>query len=111
MLWLPRLAFSLLPSQRLGSQIGKGGFGTVFTAFDTFKGYLVAIKRISLAKLSPDERREMKGEVDLLNELQHENIVRYFATAEEDGHFYIVLEYVEGGSLLSMVEKFGALSE
>lgn len=61
--------------------------------------------------MSPEGLKEIKGEVELLRELDHDNIVRYIDVATEVGNFYIVLEFVEGGSLLSMVESFGALSE
>jgi len=98
-------------SQRLGKQIGKGGFGTVFKAFDGQTGWIVAIKRISLAKVTPEGFKEIQDEVKLLHGLEHDNIVRYIDVATEGGHFYIVLEFVEGGSLLSMVDSFGALSE
>ena len=50
-------------------------------------------------------------EITLLKKLKHPNIVRYIDTVRADRYLYIVLEYMEFGSLAQMVKKFGAFSE
>ncbi|GMF41958.1 unnamed protein product [Phytophthora fragariaefolia] len=47
----------------------------------------------------------------LLRKLNHENIVKYHDTIKTQGYLYIVLEYMENGSLAQFVKKFGSLSE
>ena len=44
-------------------------------------------------------------------DLDHENIVRYLGTAQSDKYLFIILEYVPGGSIQSMLHQFGAFSE
>ena len=44
-------------------------------------------------------------------DLDHENIVRYLGTAQSDKYLFIILEYVPGGSIQSMLQQFGAFSE
>lgn len=42
-----------LPSQQLGAEIGRGGFGAVFTALSMNTGDLVAVKRLELTDVDP----------------------------------------------------------
>ena len=53
----------------------------------------------------------MQSEIDLLHKLQHPLIVRYFETVRTADHLYLVLEYVENGSLASIVKNFGRFPE
>ena len=53
----------------------------------------------------------MQSEIDLLHNLQHPQIVRYFETVRTADHLYLVLEYVENGSLASIVKNFGRFPE
>lgn len=46
-----------------------------------------------------------------MRKLKHLNIVKYHDTIKTRGHLYIVLEYMENGSLAQFVKKFGSLSE
>ncbi|RLN47817.1 hypothetical protein BBJ29_009027, partial [Phytophthora kernoviae] len=49
--------------------------------------------------------------INLLRKLNHENIVKYRDTIKTQGYLYIVLEYMENGSLAQFMKKFGSLSE
>jgi len=53
----------------------------------------------------------MMGEIELLNHLDHPNIVKYLATIKTKDYLNIVLEFVENGSLANTVAKFGSLPE
>ena len=50
-------------------------------------------------------------QVALLSTLRHANIVRYVGTLREERALYIFLEYVPGGSIASMLNKFGRFDE
>ncbi|KAH9088111.1 hypothetical protein LEN26_019650 [Aphanomyces euteiches] len=96
---------------QLGLEIGKGGFGTVFSALDLRNGKSVAIKQVSLIDMAKEELAAIESEINLLKKLHHENIVKYYNTIKEDDFLYIVLEYMENGSLAQFMKKFGTLSE
>eukprot|EP01064_Diplonema_japonicum_P035719 TRINITY_DN7829_c0_g1_i2.p1 TRINITY_DN7829_c0_g1~~TRINITY_DN7829_c0_g1_i2.p1 ORF type:complete len:558 (+),score=55.54 TRINITY_DN7829_c0_g1_i2:49-1722(+) len=110
---------TLLPSKpspqniswQKGSVIGKGGFGEVFMGINCQTGELLAVKTMYLSKgTDPTSIRE---EIDLLKRLRHAHIVRYLGSNAnpESGSLDILMEYVPGGSVASLIEKFGRFHE
>lgn len=54
---------------------------------------------------------QLQQEVALLSTLQHQNIVRYVGSLAEGDFLYIFLEYVPGGSIASLLARFGKFDE
>jgi serine/threonine protein kinase len=89
---------------RIINQIGQGGQATIFKGEDTELGNrLVAIKEMSQDGLSPDELQEaadaFKREAHMLAGLQHPNIPSIYDYFLEAGHWYFVMEFIEGETL------------
>jgi serine/threonine protein kinase len=97
----------------LGDEIGKGAYGRVYKGLDLENGDFVAIKQVSLENIPPEDLASIMLEIDLLKNLNHKNIVKYLGSFKTKTHLYIILEYVENGSLASMIKpnKFGAFPE
>lgn len=89
---------------KLGNQLGKGAFGSVYQGFDTTTGALVAIKAIPLAKGS--DNPEVQSEIDMMSHLDNEYIVKYIGSHQTKDFLYIVMEYAEGGSVQHLQKKF-----
>lgn len=87
--------------------IGRGAYGTVHKGIWRERGRHVAIKRVARELLSGEEEAALAAEIDLFKHLKHEHIVNYVeAIGAADSPFLdIVMEYVEGGSLYSIVQK------
>lgn len=87
--------------------IGKGAYGTVHKGIWRERGRHVAIKRVERAVLSADEEAALAAEIDLFKHLKHRHIVNYVEAIGAAGSPFldIVMEYVEGGSLYSIVQK------
>jgi serine/threonine protein kinase len=100
-----------------GELIGIGAFGRVYTALNNETGELVAVKQVSFAKDEAlqgrvaEHIRALEAEVDVLKTLKHENIVRYLGTERTGDALHIFLEYVPGGSIASLLTRFGAFPE
>lgn len=96
---------------KLGAVLGKGGFGTVYSALDEEKGGFYAIKQVSLNKIPKDQLTGIMQEIDLLKNLNHTNIVKYVKYIRTKDNLFIVLELVENGSLSSIIKKYGKFPE
>ena len=91
---------------RLLEVLGRGGFSTVFKAYDRRHSGLVAVKVLHPQYAQDRSRRErfFRG-ARKMGELQHQAIVRVIEPQEEDeGYHYFVMEYVEGGDLRQAVK-------
>jgi serine/threonine protein kinase len=97
----------------LGEELGRGAFGQVFKCIDLATGDTVAIKQISLGSMLTDSLANVMGEIELLKTLHHKNIVKYIGSFKTRTHLYIILEYMENGSLASIIKpnKFGTFPE
>ncbi|XP_026365820.2 mitogen-activated protein kinase kinase kinase 19 isoform X4 [Ursus arctos] len=81
----------------------------------TSQGQLIAVKQVALDtsdKLATEkEYRKLQEEVELLKALKHVNIVAYLGTCLEENIVSIFMEFVPGGSISSIINRFGPLPE
>jgi eukaryotic-like serine/threonine-protein kinase len=95
---------------RLEELIGSGGMARVFRAHDTLLERDVALKILDERFLGDAEYVErFRREARAAAQLSHPNIVTVIDRGEEDGHQYIVFEYVEGETLKQLIERTGPL--
>lgn len=97
----------------IGEEIGKGAYGRVYKGINQRTGNVVAVKEVSLEGISDEDLRGIMSEIDLLKTLAHKNIVKYLSSAKSSQHLYIMLEFVENGSLSNFIRpsRFGAFPE
>ncbi|HWF13343.1 MAG TPA: protein kinase [Candidatus Acidoferrales bacterium] len=93
----------------LREELGRGAMGVVFHGFDPVIGRAVAVKTLRLSEAGTGlSREELVGrfqtEARAAGLLAHPNIVVIFDAGEEDGLFYITMEFVEGRSLQSVID-------
>lgn len=91
--------------------IGEGGMANVYLAHDTILDRDVAVK-VLRGDLANDEKfvRRFQREAISASSLSHPNIVEMYDVGEDDGNYYIVMEYVEGKTLKSLIKRRGALT-
>ncbi|NXC44854.1 M3K19 kinase, partial [Penelope pileata] len=97
-----------------GEVLGKGAYGTVYCGL-TSQGQLIAVKQVVLDTsdqlATEEEYQKLHEEVDLLKTLKHVNIVTFLGTCLEDNILSIFMEFVPGGSISSIINRFGPLPE
>ncbi|KAF8251424.1 Pkinase-domain-containing protein [Wilcoxina mikolae CBS 423.85] len=98
----------------LSVQIGKGAFATVNKAYERTTGDVVAVKMIAKRTFAAQigkENQGVKKEVDILERLQHPNIVQYITCFEDNTHVYLVMEYIEHGDLNGYLNEHKTMPE
>jgi formylglycine-generating enzyme required for sulfatase activity/serine/threonine protein kinase len=96
---------------RIDRQLGRGGFGFVYLAQDTLLGEQVAIKELIPALVGDETMlRRFLAEARATMRLTHKHIVRTHNVFAEGGNYYIVMEYMAGGSLEGRLRECGSLS-
>ena len=91
--------------------IGEGGMANVYLGYDTILDRNVAIK-VLRGDLSNDEKfvRRFQREALSASSLAHQNIVEMYDVGEDDGVYYIVMEYVDGKTIKQLLKKRGTLT-
>lgn len=91
--------------------IGEGGMANVYLGYDTILDRNVAIK-VLRGDLSNDEKfvRRFQREALSASSLAHPNIVEMYDVGEDNGLYYIVMEYIEGKTLKQLLKKRGTLT-
>src|SRR5712691_8846685 len=102
---------ALQPKQRLGpyeilAAVGAGGMGEVYRARDTRLDRIVAIKVLPAHLADDPERRErFEREARTIASLNHPHICTLYDIGRQDGIDYLVMEYLEGGTLAQRLMK------
>ncbi|GMO14783.1 MAG: hypothetical protein Pg6A_00660 [Termitinemataceae bacterium] len=91
--------------------LGQGGMGKVYLGSDS-NGNNVAIKEM-LAEYVTDSdlRARFHQEVKISSQMEHPSIVKMYASFEENGNLYLVMEYVEGETIEQYVRQKGPFEE
>ena len=91
--------------------IGEGGMANVYLAYDTILERNVAVK-VLRGDLANDEKfvRRFQREALSASSLSHPNIVEVYDVGEDNGVYYIVMEYIEGKHLKQLIKKRGKLT-
>jgi eukaryotic-like serine/threonine-protein kinase len=88
------------------SPLGSGGFGTVYLAEDTWIDKKVALK---VPHRQGVDFGELLREPRLLASLNHPNVVSIVTAEKQDNVFFIVMEYVAGETLETIIDREGAM--
>ena len=96
----------IIGKYKIHSTIGSGGFGTVYLAEDTWIDKKVALKVPHKQNL---DFGELLREPRLLATLNHPNVVAILTAEKQENVFFIVMEFVPGETLESIIARDGAL--
>ncbi|MCX7923196.1 MAG: protein kinase [Clostridia bacterium] len=88
-------------------QLGEGGMGVVYKAYDNKSGNQVAIKLMKDKVTSTyiEDLIRFKREIEIVSDFSHFNIVKIFDIGEFDNRPYIVMELLQGESLYDLLQK------
>lgn len=92
-------------------ELGRGGMGIVYKARDTVLDRSVAFKVLpDTLKENPQALKNFLREAKSAAQLNHPGIVTVYDAGEQDGRYYIAMEYVDGTTLKEIVRRRGAIA-
>jgi serine/threonine protein kinase len=98
------LTGQIVSHYKLLSELGRGGMGVVYKATDLTLERTVVLKILSADLVGdPESRRRFLREARLASALDHPNICSIYEINETDGHYFIVMQYVEGQTLKRVI--------
>ena len=101
-----------IQNYRLISMLGKGGMGEVYLCEDETLGRKVAIKELNNAfTTDPNFVDRFRQEARVQASLVHLNIVSLYSFIEENGQYFMVMEYLEGQTLKELIRQIGPIPE
>jgi serine/threonine protein kinase len=85
-------------------KLGQGSFGKVFKVRYKLNNCIYALKRIP-KNYNDDGVKEkyIWREIEILTQLRHPNIIKYYETFEDKNYIYLIIEYANNGSLVSFL--------
>src|SRR5215813_14151108 len=86
---------------RIERVLGSGGFGHVYLAIDLTSSQHYAVKEYLVTGTSGQE--QLQHEASVLSHLHHSNLPAFQDAFTERGHYYIVLNYIEGNDLTDLI--------
>jgi eukaryotic-like serine/threonine-protein kinase len=104
----PEKANFTLANYAVQRELGCGGCGAVYLATPKSGGDPVAVKlMLSRAQAEPRAIEYFKREMQVIAGLKHPNIVRFLDSGSDQGTFFFVMEYCDGGSLADVAKARG----
>lgn len=93
------------------TELGSGAFSTVKLAIDLKTSEKRAVKIVEKKKLEADDCDALMMEIEILKNLEHDHVIRLYATFEKPKKFMIVTEIVLGGELFDRIVNKSQYSE
>ncbi|XP_053331751.1 mitogen-activated protein kinase kinase kinase 1 isoform X2 [Clarias gariepinus] len=98
-----------------GQQIGLGAFSSCYQAQDVGTGTLMAVKQVTYVRNTSSEQEEvveaLREEIRMMSHLDHPNIIRMLGATCEKNNYNLFVEWMAGGSVSHLLNKYGAFKE
>ena len=105
---LPSNCFS--SHYKILSFLGEGSYGKVFKAREISSGRVIAVKKIFIGNSNSKYKKTIK-EINILKNMDHPNIVKFYDFFQEEEYFYLMMEYLEGCTLKQYIKNNENISE
>ena len=96
----------------IGAKLGSGQYGHVFIAREKRTQHIVALKKMSKARLAAGNNEDLvRREIENQSQLRHPHIIRLYGYFYDETDIYLIMEYAEGGELDEKLQAQGSFSE
>ena len=89
-------------------ELGHGGYGKVYLSKKIYSNIYYATKKIQRAPIDSNSEKLKKfhAEINIMNTLHHQNIIRYYGIKKTNNYYYVIMEYANGGDLHDCLEEY-----
>lgn len=105
----------LLDRYEISGIVGEGSYSIVFKGYDRQAKRSVAVKKLKLTGLTQEEKNEAEElffrEIEMLKKLEHPGIPKYYDFFIDYDHFFLVMEWIMGEDLASILKRKRRLSQ
>ena len=97
-----------MESYEVLNQIGRGNFGQIYKIKRKSDDKILIWKELDYSQMSSKEKEQIVTEVNILRELDHPNIVKYYDRIidKKNSKIYIIMEYCEGGDISQLINTY-----
>ena len=88
-----------LSDYQIQGELGRGSYGVVYRVLNLRDNQVYVLKKITVSHLSAKHQADAYKEIQILRQLNHRHIIKYFGSFVEDSTVNIVMEYAEGGDM------------
>ena len=94
-------------SYKVEGTIGKGpsAYIKLKKAKNTATGIKYSVKIYTKKKMSEEETQQLIREIEILKQIDHPNVVKLIDVFENESHFCLVMDLMEGGDMLSLIDR------
>ena len=91
------------PDFKIVEKLDQGAFGAAYKVLNTEDNFYYVIKKILYSNSTPEERKNIKKEADIMASLESENIVKFYDSFTDNESFNIIMEYCNGLDLRNYI--------
>lgn len=91
---------------KFGDQLGEGSFGRVVVATEIATGQKWAVKILEKKHIIKENKvKYVKAERNILNMINHDNVIKLYCTFQDNKNLYLVMELAEGGEMFQKIRR------
>lgn len=101
----------MLEEYEMGQKLGRGAFGDILKVRHYKSNQIRCLKIYEKELMKTTNQNQFEEEINIIKTLDHPNIFKIFEFYQDEGHYYLVTEFLEGGELFEYISSRKSMDE